>query len=98
MNETEHLLTCLLEECGEVQHAVAKALRFGLEDARDGKVIDNATYTSMELIDVIAVRELLVERGILPAHDARVFEELLATKKAKVLKHMELARQKGTIT
>ncbi len=31
MNKTEYLLVCLAEECAEIQQAVDKALRFGLD-------------------------------------------------------------------
>lgn len=34
MNKAEHLLTCLAEECAEIQQAVSKALRFGVETNR----------------------------------------------------------------
>ena len=32
MNEVEHLLTCLMEECAEIQKSTAKAMRFGLDE------------------------------------------------------------------
>ena len=32
MNKQEYLLTCLSEECAEIQQAVSKALRFGLDN------------------------------------------------------------------
>lgn len=98
MTETEHLLTCLMEECGEVQHAVAKALRFGLDHAPDGKIMDNATYITFELVDVLAGRELLEQRGILPVQDESLIRKLIDAKKAKVLKHIALAREQGTVT
>jgi len=32
VKQHEYLLTCLMEECAEVQKAATKALRFGLDD------------------------------------------------------------------
>ena len=64
MNEIEHLLVCLIEECAEVQHATAKALRFGLNDChpkRDN--IPSHVLISHECIDLIAIIKLLEERG-----------------------------------
>lgn len=63
MNRTEHLLACLAEECAEVQHAVAKALRFGLDDGYPGAASTNAQDIAREFIDVLAVMEMLEESG-----------------------------------
>ena len=54
MNKTEHLLACLAEECAEVQHAVAKALRFGLDDGYPGAASTNAQDIAREFADVLA--------------------------------------------
>jgi hypothetical protein len=32
INETDHLLACLAEECAEVSQRVMKALRFGINE------------------------------------------------------------------
>ena len=65
MNKTEHLLACLAEECAEVQHAVAKALRFGLDDGYLGAASTNAQDIAREFADVLAVVEMLEEDGAL---------------------------------
>jgi NTP pyrophosphatase (non-canonical NTP hydrolase) len=96
MNKTEHLLTCLAEECAEVAQACSKALRFGLDDKGPNHALTNAEYISRELSEVLAVFELLVEHTsvLLPnPYD----DKAMAEKKAKVLHYMEYAKQRGTL-
>ena len=95
MNTTEHLLVCLAEECAEVQQAVAKALRFGLQGGYSGADATNAQDIAREVSDLIAVVQLLEERGIIE-QGSRV--AAIEQKKARVSKHMEHARIKGTLS
>ena len=56
-----HLLACIGEECGELQQAVGKALRFGLDADKEKKIRD-------EFIDLLGVMDLYlseVEEGTL---------------------------------
>ena len=92
LNEIDHLLICLEEECLEVGLAVSKALRFGLDD--------NFTDTTpremikRELNDIAGVISLLAERDVLPAgHDP----ELVQAKREKLSKMLAYAREKGTL-
>jgi len=48
MNKTEYLLVCLAEECAEIQQAVDKALRFGLDVGFPGGKTTNAQDISRE--------------------------------------------------
>jgi hypothetical protein len=68
LNETEHLLIVLSEECAEVAHRVSKALRFGMVEVQPGQSKSNAERVTDELTDLLAVAEMLVERGVLPPH------------------------------
>lgn len=92
MNKTEHLLTCLAEECAEVQHAVTKALRFGLDD--DFKETTPEQDIVRECLDVIAVIELLEEEGIIKKTGTIVAIE---QKKAKIRHYMQYAKERGTL-
>ena len=95
MNESEHLLTCLAEECAEVQQAVAKALRFGLTDGYPNTERTNAGDIADELTDLTAVVEMLQTRGIIrrPAyHDDRVTRKI-----EKVTKFMAYAQGTGAL-
>lgn len=95
MNINEHLLVCLAEECAEVQHAIGKALRFGLTDHWDEKNITNGEAISLEIIDVLAVVGLLQEFGVI----TDVFDETqFERKQEKVRRFMAYAKSKGTIT
>jgi NTP pyrophosphatase (non-canonical NTP hydrolase) len=95
MNRTEHLLACLAEECAEVQHAVAKALRFGLNDGYPGAASTNAQDIAREFADVLAVVEMLEEAGAL---DRPTDTHAIERKKARVSEYMTYAEQCGTLT
>lgn len=92
MNDTEHLLVCLAEECAEIQQAVAKSLRFGLED--NYKETTPAQDIAREICDLIAVVELLEEAGVIEKTGTT---QAIAKKKARVRHYMEYAREHGTL-
>lgn len=92
MNKTEHLLTCLAEECAEVQQAVTKALRFGLDD--NFKETTPAQDIVRECIEVIAVIKLLEEEGLIEIIGAL---EAIEQKKAKIRHYMQYAKERGTL-
>lgn len=93
MNRIEHLLTCLAEECAEVQQAVAKALRFGLDDGYvPGRT--NAGDIMKELDDLIGVAEMLRDEGVLQNFTCAEVD----AKKERVLYWMKYAEKRGTLT
>jgi NTP pyrophosphatase (non-canonical NTP hydrolase) len=94
MNTTEHLLTCLGEECVEVAKEVSKALRFGLDDKKPGHPETNRERIALEFADALAIIEMLEESGILKrVTDTRVIDR----KKARVKARMDYAAQRGTL-
>lgn len=100
MDKTEHLLVCLLEECAEVQQAVTKALRFGLEGVNPNKpeFSTNAKNIIREYCDTIAVIELLVEEGILEERSSDEVSSMVWIAKTKKRQFMKIACQCGTLS
>jgi NTP pyrophosphatase (non-canonical NTP hydrolase) len=96
VNKTEHLLTCLIEECAEVQKAAAKALRFGLEDHASDSDVSNAEDIAVEICDLIAVVEMLEKEKIIPNIRFKN-ETLIPEKKNKVIRYMDYARERKTL-
>jgi DNA-directed RNA polymerase subunit M/transcription elongation factor TFIIS len=88
MNETEHLLTVLTEECAEVGQRACKALRFGLSEIQPGQPEDNKRRLERELADLMATAELL---GL------TVRGEDKAAKREKLKKYMDYSREIGTL-
>lgn len=76
----QQLLMILCEECGEVIQAISKGVRFGF-DSKFKSDATNAEKVAFEMSDLIAVYEMLVERGIL----LETSELLKAKKKEKVV-------------
>lgn len=97
MNRTEHLLSCLAEECTEVGQRVSKALRFGLEEIQPGQALTNAERISEEFKDLSAVAYILMSEGILPP--VTMAEALThgEAKRQKIQRFMQLARETGAL-
>lgn len=64
MNRKEHLITCLIEELGEVQKELSKCLRFTCDHKPDVYPTTNIERAQLEVIDVYAVADLLHKEGI----------------------------------
>lgn len=93
MNKTEHLLTCLIEECSEIQKEAAKALRFGLDDKWKSD-INTAEKIAIEFGDLLGVFEMLKEECLIPILDN---DNLIQRKKQRVLKYMSYAINRKTL-
>jgi len=96
MTETEHILTCLSEECGEVIQAASKALRFGLNNKNPKTGVINKDHLIAEITDVVAVINILVERGILD-DDKIMNENALEAKAKKLNNYLIYAKDVGAI-
>ncbi|MBI1299414.1 hypothetical protein GC175_31180 [bacterium] len=96
MNTTEHLLTCLLEEAAEIQQAVSKAMRFGLDDGNPNRNTTNADDIALEIVDLLAVVVLLQEQGILK--EPKDIDILLKAKRDRVTKYMVYAQNTGALS
>ena len=98
MNRTEHLLSCLAEECAEVAQRVSKALRFGLSEVQPGQPFTNAERIQQECIDLLAVLEMLDDAEVVARSGGRELDDLLSAKKAKIEKFMRYAEEQGALT
>lgn len=92
----EHLLTALAEECAEVAHRAAKALRFGLAEVQPGEQLTNARRLRDEMLDLFAVWGMLCRDGwCLPI--APLDGPAIEAKQEKVEEFLEYSRQCGTL-
>lgn len=65
-NVTEHLLTHLSEEAGEIVQRIAKIARFGLEEIQEGHTETNQERLEVEVNQFLAVADILCALGVLP--------------------------------
>jgi uncharacterized protein (UPF0147 family) len=93
MNATEHLLTCLSEECAEVSQRASKALRFGLDEVQPEQPFNNAQRIIAEVNDLIAVIEMLQQANALP----RVTRAAVDEKKRKLAEWMRYSAERGAL-
>lgn len=98
MTETEYLLVSLMEECAEMQQAIAKMLRFGPQDRYPTPEAPTTLEKLQgETIDAAAVIELLESRGLKIIRTDDGVELAIQAKKDKVAKYMKYAHVRGTI-
>jgi NTP pyrophosphatase (non-canonical NTP hydrolase) len=95
VTRTEHLLSCLAEECNEVAQRVSKALRFGLSEVQKGQDRTNAQRVVDEFIDLLSVMTVLHREGVLVMFHPS--ERDVAEKLAKIERHMEISRDQGVL-
>lgn len=96
MNRSDHLITILKEECGEVILEGSKCLRFGLDEIYPPIGITNRDRLVKELNDIVAMTQLLVEDGLLPADWMN--QDLIDGKKKKVEQYLVYSRKLGRLT
>lgn len=108
MNDLEHKLTCLGEECTEVAicanelaisanlvaQRVSKALRFGLEDVQVEQAYTNGQRLISELNDLMGAVELLIEKGVV---EWSVDREAVEAKKERIKKYLAYSKECGTL-
>jgi hypothetical protein len=94
MNNTEHLLTILSEECVETAQRVSKAIRFGLTEVQEGQHLNNAERLVYEFNDIVAVMELLHEKGLIPTV---IDGEAINKKKKKIEKYITYSQELGIV-
>lgn len=113
MTETEHLLTCMNEECveivkelAELQQRVSKALRFSLEEVQSGQTFNNGdtpgTFTNADRImaeyyDLQTIVEMLQEMGRLPKHSLMHQLGARETKRSKLAHWIRHAEKNGAM-
>jgi NTP pyrophosphatase (non-canonical NTP hydrolase) len=69
MTEREYLLTCLMEECGELIQRVSKALRFGENEIQPGQEETNLARMEDEYSDVLLIADKLGLRCLNPREE-----------------------------
>lgn len=96
LSEKQYLLICLAEECAEVQHRIAKALRFGLTEVEPGQPLNNTERLIAEVADLQAVLEMIDETTDLPIWDKTTMRKI-HEKQIKVRKFMDYSILQGTL-
>ena len=81
MNEqTKEVMDILQEECAEVIQAVSKISRFGIDNVKPGKPKTNREHLEEELGDMLAMIDILIDKGIVSS------DHLASAKTAKIEK------------
>ena len=97
MNRREHLLTILAEECAEVAQMVSKSLRFGLQEVRAGQSLTNEQRLRHEILDLMAVHEMLIQEGTFSTISSDAVSKAIQTKKERVEKYLLHSKACGTL-
>lgn len=97
MRRAEYLLTVLQEECGEVVQAAAKIQRFSSGGVGPGESKTNAELLVGELIDVIAMIEMLEREGVISMPSMETIQAMAQRKQAKVESYMRLSVEVGAL-
>ena len=86
-----------MEECAEIQKAAAKALRFGLDDHAPGSDTTNVDDISNEIIDLLAIVEMLKAEKIISYICQQEAELLIEAKREKVEKYIVYSKERGSL-
>lgn len=98
MTRSDYLIACLAEECAEVIQRVTKAQRFTLSEIQPGQGKSNSERILEEVVDLLAVIDMLREESVLPPFTEVASDEALDRKKEKVNRFWEYARSIGAGT
>ena len=97
LTSVEYLLTCLSEECAEIQQLCSKSIRFGLDSHHpsDPEQVQNIQKLKLEINDLYSVIAGLEGYGL---WDGNVeCKDLMQKKIAKVDHYMKVSRELGKL-
>jgi len=98
MTKQEYLLTVASEECAEIQQAISKALRFGLDACHpDTPWLPNGTQILNEFHQLEAVIGMLVGAKILANTTLEERTDIMDRKVKKVKRYMEVSKELGCL-
>jgi NTP pyrophosphatase (non-canonical NTP hydrolase) len=68
-SKQREIMNILSEECAEVIQAISKCHRFGMDNYKPGKPKTNRDHLEEELGDLMAMIDILLEKGVIdPNH------------------------------
>lgn len=98
MGYKDYILSCIGEECGEIQQVVGKTFRFGLDDINPKTGASNEEELFKEIHDLIAVYEMFLNSKDSVFGDSfQISRKMINEKKSKVLKYMEYSKKKNRL-
>ena len=97
MKVNENLLVTAMEECAEVQQAISKCLRFGLDNYNPDTKVKNKIDVVCEFWQLVAVIEKLQNDGVLPTFSLTAVKQIKEDKLKNVEKYQEMSVGFGTL-
>lgn len=98
MNRDENLLVTLMEECAELQQAVSKAIRFGMDSCHpDHPGRSNEHDIMVEYYQLVAVMEMLNNSNVVGRFSAADEALVKVKKKVSVSKFQDVSEYEGYI-
>lgn len=98
MKENENLMLVTIEECAEVQQALSKCLRFGVEDHHpDFPKETNEEQLLIEFYQLTAMFEELQKKKIINNWPSEKIQAVKKEKIEKVYKYMKYSKKIGII-
>ena len=74
-DKIKEALGILQEECAEVIVEVSKCNRFGIDSLHDKTGLTHNTMLEMEVGDVLALIDVLIEQGVLDQHKLEIAKQ-----------------------
>lgn len=88
--QIQEAMDILQEECGEAIVEVSKCRRFGFDDTHYKSGMSHRTHLAMELGDVLAMIDILVDQGVV---DREKLENFAKQKKHKLTQWSNIYEQ-----
>lgn len=98
---TAYLMVTAMEEASEIEQALSKSLRFGVESGgevlRHERVNTNGEHVMKEFYQLMATITMLQGLGVLPKLDDAQIKEIKADKRHKVKEYAKVSERMGCI-
>ena len=93
MTKQQFLLLKLSEECAEVAQRCSKQIQFGKDEKQKNQELTNKQRLSGELLDLLAVANLLAECGEVLPTTVTDIDVATLQKKTKMQKYLDLSTE-----